>query len=58
MFYETLNNTIKEFKSSEVLVVMVDFNTKIGDEKYQAIAGGHGLGDRNEGGTRLTGKFL
>ena len=53
LFYETVDNTIKEVKSSEVLVVMGDFNAKIGVEKHQAIAGGHGLGVRNDRGTRL-----
>ena len=32
---------------------MGDLKAKIGDEKHQAKAGGHGLGDRNERGTRL-----
>ena len=47
IFYEILDNTIKEVKSSEVLVVTGDFNAKNGDEKHQVIAGGLGLGDRN-----------
>ena len=52
MFYEILDNILTEVKSSKVIVVTGDFNANIGDEKHQAIAGGHRLGDRNEIGTR------
>lgn len=46
--------TIEEVKSIAVLIVMGDFNAKIGGEKHhQSVAGSHGLGVRNERGTRL-----
>ena len=32
---------------------MGDFNSKVGDERYQNIVGMHGLGRRNERGERL-----
>ena len=53
MFYETLDNTIIEVKSSEFLVGMDDFNANISGEKHKAMAGRHGRCDRNERGTRL-----
>ena len=52
-FYESLSNTLKEVKSSEVLIVMGDFNAKVGSEKYGTVTGNHGLGTRNERGMRL-----
>ena len=39
--------------STDVLIVMGDFNAKVGDQKYGEIIGNFGLGDRNESGTRL-----
>ena len=52
-FYESLSNTLKEVKSSEVLIVMGDFNAKVGSEKHGTVKGNHGLGTRNERGMRL-----
>ena len=52
-FYESVNSTIKEVKSTDVLIVMGDFNAKVGDQKYGKIIGNFGLGNRNERGTRL-----
>ena len=52
-FYESVNSTIKEVKSTDVLIVMGDFNAKVGNQKYGKIIGNFGLDDRNERGTRL-----
>ena len=41
-------------KSSEMKLVMGDFNAKFGDGKYSQTMGSHGLGDRNE----REGKFV
>ena len=51
--YQEINNSIKQTKSCELLCVMGDFNAKVGKEKYEKIAGTHGLGNRNERGDRL-----
>ena len=51
--YQEINNGIKQTKSGELLCVMGDFNAKVGKEKYEKIAGTHGLGNRNERGDRL-----
>ena len=51
--YQEINNGIKLTKSGELLCVMGDFNAKVGKEKYEKIAGTHGLGKRNERGDRL-----
>ena len=51
--YQEINNGIKQTKSGELLCVMGDFNAKVGKEKYEKIAGSHGLGNRNERGDRL-----
>ena len=52
-FYEDINKTLKNVKSDEVLIVMGDFNAKVGGEKHTSVTGRHGLGERNERGTRL-----
>ena len=44
---------IKEVKSTDVLLVIGDFNAKIGKEPFQDIVGQHGLGERNSRGERL-----
>ena len=35
------------------LIVMGDFNAKVGDEIYEDTVGPHGLGNRNERGEKL-----
>ena len=51
--YEEINKMIKEVKSTDVLLVIGDFNAKIGKEPFQDIVGQHGLGERNSRGERL-----
>ena len=36
------------FKSKEITIVMGDFNATVGIEKHAMIAGGKGIGSRNE----------
>ena len=38
----------------DVLIIMGDWNAKIGDKPVDGISGTHGLGDRNEAGERMT----
>ena len=51
--YEEIEKMMKEVKSSDVLIIMGDFNAKIGKGAYRDIVGKHGLGERNERGERL-----
>ena len=44
------NNDVKQTKSDEVLCVIGDFNTKVGKEKYEKIAGTHGIDNRTKRG--------
>ncbi|KAG1686949.1 Telomere-associated protein RIF1 [Nymphon striatum] len=53
-FYEELNSTIKEHKKSrDQLIIMGDFNAKVGAGKEQQIIGPYGIGIRNENGEKL-----
>ena len=51
--YEEINKMIKEVKSTDVLLVLGDFNAKIGCGSYQDLVGNYGLGERNSRGDRL-----
>ena len=51
--YEELQRMIKQVKSTDVVVVMGDFNAKIGKGRQQDIVGDFGIGTRNERGERL-----
>ena len=51
--YEEIQRMLKQVKSTDVLIVMGDFNAKIGVEAYQDTVGKFGLGKRNERVERL-----
>jgi len=53
-FYESLDEVIRKYKKGrESLVVMGDFNGKVGSNKEEDTVGSYGLGARNENGERL-----
>ena len=52
-FYDDIQKAIKYVKSDEVLVVMGDWNAKVGEGITPGITGQYGLGDRNDRGDRL-----
>ena len=52
-FYSQLEEGMKQCKSNELLLVMGDFNAKVGSEKVEHVIGSHGLGAMNERGRIL-----
>ena len=54
-FYEELQQTIDGCKRNDIVVVMGDFNAKVGgdNEGYESCIGRHGMGDKNDNGERL-----
>ena len=52
-FYHDVDKAVSTVKSSEYLIVMGDFNAKIGRSRVGSTAGPFGLGERNERGDRL-----
>ena len=53
VFYEEITTAKKYAKSGEVMIIMGDFNAKLGKESHKPITGGYGLGEINERGMRL-----
>ena len=51
--YQEIEMMLKEVKSTDVLIILGDFNAKIGKESFENITGNFGLGKRNERGDRL-----
>ena len=52
-FYNDLEMAKSQCKSQYIVIVMGDFNAKVGDEIYEDTVGPHGLGNRNERGEKL-----
>ena len=53
-FYEEVENAINEIKKwDDIILLMGDFNAKIGKGKQDEVVGPHGLGKRNDRGERL-----
>ena len=54
-FYEELQQTIDGYKRNDIVVVVGDFNAKVGgdNEGYESYIGRHGMGDKNDNGERL-----
>ncbi|GFN93252.1 craniofacial development protein 2-like protein [Plakobranchus ocellatus] len=46
--------TAKDYlESQDIIIIMGDFNAKVGDERVEDVAGPTGKGTVNEGGSRL-----
>ncbi|GFN93424.1 craniofacial development protein 2-like [Plakobranchus ocellatus] len=52
-FYDELDTAKTQCKSQDPLIIMGDFNAKVGTEKVDDVVGKHGLGIRNERGEKL-----
>ena len=52
VFYEHVQKAIKQTKSTDVVVIIGDFNAKVGSN-HEKVVGKFGLGDCNERGERL-----
>ncbi|GFO12462.1 craniofacial development protein 2-like protein [Plakobranchus ocellatus] len=52
-FYNDLDTAKTQCKSQDPLIIMGDFNAKVGTDKVDDIVGKHGLGIRNERGEKL-----
>ncbi|XP_011174808.3 craniofacial development protein 2 [Solenopsis invicta] len=53
IFYEQIKEMLKLTKKHEINIIMGDFNSRIGKERYEYLVGPFGLGTRNERGERL-----
>ena len=49
-FYETLEKAKEQCKSQDIIIMMGDFNARVGKQREGHIVGEHGLGIRNERG--------
>ncbi|XP_063589605.1 craniofacial development protein 2-like [Penaeus indicus] len=52
-FYAQLDQAYSQCKSQDIIIVMGDFNAKVGNERVDNIVDPHGLGSRNERGEML-----
>ncbi|GFR95633.1 craniofacial development protein 2-like [Elysia marginata] len=54
-FYEELDKTLHQLKSTNIKIIMGDFNAKVGTRRTGKTVGSHGLGEINERGEMLVG---
>ena len=52
-FYEDLDKAKSHCKSQDIVIIMGDFNAKVGEGKFENVVGEYGLGERNERGERF-----
>ncbi|XP_060527642.1 uncharacterized protein LOC132702840 [Cylas formicarius] len=52
MFYEQINEILKQVKAKDVTIIMGDLNAKVGKGKTNNLMGNFGLGERNDRETR------
>ena len=55
LFYEDLQNLLELTLKKEVLLIIEDWNSKVGKQEIHEVTGKSGLGVHNEAGQRLTG---
>ena len=53
LFYKDLETAKNHCKSQDVVIIMGDFNAKVGNDRVDEVAGDHGLEQRNERGERF-----
>lgn len=53
MFYEQLQGFADDIQGSDILVIMGDLNTKVGEGEVNSVVGKQGLCIRNEAGERM-----
>merc|ERR1712002_999017 len=53
VFWESLNECLSSFGANERVIVMGDFNAKVGDREREGMTGKYGVPDVNENGKRL-----
>ena len=51
-FYDTLDKPKAQCKSRNIIIVMGDLNTKVGNKGEEVVVGNYGLGERNDRGER------
>ena len=55
-FYSEVKDVVKENKEyGDIVIIMGDYNAKVGEERHEDIVGPHGLGERNDRGEDLIG---
>ena len=52
-FYAQLTTTLSSIPKKDIIMLMGDFNAKIGNEKVTGVTSNHGMGTRNNNGDRL-----
>ena len=57
-FYETVQSAMDSIPKRDFLIIMGDWNAKIGRTEKSECVGQYGLGTRNEGGGGQTGRIL
>ena len=53
-FYEDLQDVLELTPKKDVLLIIEDWNAKVGSQEISGVAGKFGLGIQNEAGQRLT----
>src|SRR5438552_15966083 len=52
-FYEDLDIAKSHCKSKDIVIIMGDFNAKVGAGRFENVVGEYGLGERNARGERF-----
>ncbi|GFN74676.1 craniofacial development protein 2-like protein [Plakobranchus ocellatus] len=52
-FYEEIEKAKGYLKSQDIIIIMGDFNARVGDKRVEGVVASGGIGTVNEGGSRL-----